>query len=181
MKSTFYFLIKPKAKRYNNTKKIGDKELILNTEIFSHQYISRQAIVVGLPTQFETPINVGDEVIVHHNVFRRWHNARGEEKNSSSYINEDLYKIDDMQLYAYKNNNTWKALPGYTFVKPIDDNIGEVQYSDVYSKGDIVGYLPVGEYEFMIDDEKLYRVKTNFITIKYEYKPKEKEHNRSWV
>ena len=181
MKSTFYFLIKPKAKRYNNTKQVGDKELILNTEIFSHQYISRQAIVVGLPTQFETPINVGDEVIVHHNVFRRWHNARGEEKNSSSYINEDLYKVDDMQLYAYKNNNTWKALPGYTFVKPIDDNIGEVQYSDVYSKGDIVGYLPVGEYEFMIDDEKLYRVKTNFITIKYEYKPKEKEHNRSWV
>ena len=31
MNGTFYFLIKPKAERYNNTKKIGDKELILNS------------------------------------------------------------------------------------------------------------------------------------------------------
>jgi hypothetical protein len=181
MKSTFYFLIKPKAKRYNNTKKIRDKEIILNTEIFSHQYISRQGIIVGLPTQFNTCVNIGDEVIVHHNVFRRWHNARGKEKNSSSYIKENLYKIDDTQIYAYKSNNKWKALPGYTFVKPLDDLIGEVQYSDKYKKGDIVGYRPSGEYEFMIDDDKLYRLKTNFITIKYESKPEEKENNRSWI
>ena len=32
MKGTFYFLIKPKTQRYNNTKKVGDKELILNSE-----------------------------------------------------------------------------------------------------------------------------------------------------
>ena len=35
MKGTFYFLIKPKTTRYNNTKKIGDKELILNSEVFT--------------------------------------------------------------------------------------------------------------------------------------------------
>ena len=40
MKGTFYFLVKPKTSRYNNTKKIKDKELILNSEIFNHQYIS---------------------------------------------------------------------------------------------------------------------------------------------
>ena len=73
MKGTFYFLIKPKTQRYNNTKKIGDKEIILNSEIFNHQYISREAVVVGLPSEFKTPIEEGDEVIIHHNVFRRWH------------------------------------------------------------------------------------------------------------
>src|SRR5210317_2213532 len=98
MKSTFYYLIKPKGERYNNTKKVGDKELILNTEIFNHQYISRQAIVVGLPTEFDTPIKEGDEMIVHHNLFRRWHNARGKEKNSTGYIDEDLYKASDDQV-----------------------------------------------------------------------------------
>ena len=43
MKGTFYFLIKPKAKRYNNTVKIGDKELILNSEIFSHRIYKQRS------------------------------------------------------------------------------------------------------------------------------------------
>ena len=85
MKGTFYFLIKPKTQRYNNTKKIGDKELILNSEIYNHQYVSREAVVFGLPSEFNSPIEEGDEVIVHHNVFRRWHDARGKERNSGSY------------------------------------------------------------------------------------------------
>ena len=181
MKGTFYFLIKPKNERYNNTKKVGDKELILNTEIFSHQYISRQAIVEGLPTEFETPIIKGDEVIVHHNVFRRWHDARGNERNSSCFIEEDLYKINIDQVFAYKRDKEWKALPRYTFVKPAGDFIGEIVYSDVYKKGDIVGYRPSGEYEFDIDGEKLYRLLTEFITIKYEYQGEERQHHRGWL
>ena len=51
MKGTFYFLIKPKTQRYNNTKKVGDKELILNSEIYNHQYVSREAVIVGLPSE----------------------------------------------------------------------------------------------------------------------------------
>ena len=31
----------------NNKKKIGDSELILNTEIFNHQYVNREAIVIS--------------------------------------------------------------------------------------------------------------------------------------
>ena len=109
MNGTFYFLIKPKAERYNNTKKIGDKELILNSEIYNHQFVSRVAIVVGLPKEFKTPIKNGDEVIVHHNVFRRWHDVRGKEKNSTSYISEDLYKVNIDQVFAYKHKKEWKA------------------------------------------------------------------------
>lgn len=181
MKGTFYFLIKPKNERYNNTKKVGDKELILNTEIFSHQYISRQGIIEGLPTEFETPIKEGDEVIVHHNIFRRWHDARGNERNSSSFVEEDLYKVGIDQVFAYKQDEEWKALPKYTFVKPAGNFIGEVVYSDVYKKGDIVGYRPAGEYEFDIDGEKLYRLLTEFITIKYEYQGEERQHHRGWL
>ena len=33
------FIISPICKRYNNSKKVGDKDLILNTEIFNHQYV----------------------------------------------------------------------------------------------------------------------------------------------
>jgi len=102
-------------------------------------------------------------------------------KNSTSYIEEDLYKIAIDQVFAYKRDEQWKALPGYTFVKPAGEFIGEVVYSDVYDKGDIVGYRPAGEYEFNIDEEKLYRLKTDFITIKYEYQGNEEAYNPSWI
>ena len=80
MKSIYDFIIEPKNTRYNNTKKVGDKELILNTEIFNHQYVSREAVIKHLPLAVETELQVGDEVIVHHNVFRRWHNVKVKKK-----------------------------------------------------------------------------------------------------
>ena len=87
MKSVYNFVIKPKGERYNNTKKIGDKELIINTEIYNHQYINREAIVVSTPIIGDTDIKPGDTIITHFNVFRRWHNIKGKEKNSRSYFN----------------------------------------------------------------------------------------------
>ena len=49
MKSVYNFVVKPKGERYNNKKKVGDSELIINTEIFNHQYINREAIVISTP------------------------------------------------------------------------------------------------------------------------------------
>ena len=93
MQSVFDFIIKPKSKRYDNTKQIGDSELLLNTEISDHRYVSRVGIVLATPRYEETEIKAGDEVIVHHNVFRRWYNQLGEEKNSSGSVNEDTYIV----------------------------------------------------------------------------------------
>ena len=49
MKSVYNFVVTPKGERYNNTKKVGDLNLILNTEIFNHQYVNREAVVVSTP------------------------------------------------------------------------------------------------------------------------------------
>ena len=49
MKSVYNFVITPKGERYNNKKKVDGGELILNTEIFNHQYVNREAIVVSTP------------------------------------------------------------------------------------------------------------------------------------
>ena len=38
MKSVYNFVVTPVGERYNNTKKIGGLELVLNTEIFTKQY-----------------------------------------------------------------------------------------------------------------------------------------------
>ena len=192
MKAYTDFIVSPIGQRYNNSTKVGDKELILNTEVFNHQYVNRLAKVIATPLLFQSPIKVGDEVIVHHNVFRRWHDVKGREKNSRSYWKEDKYLIQSDQVYLYKNKE-WKAVPGYSFIKPlksIDDLsteeerplIGIVKYSDgTFNKEELVGFRPNSEYEFIINRERLYRVKNNFITIKYEYQGNEEEYNPSWT
>ena len=193
MKSVYDFVVSPIKSRYNNTEKIGDKELIVNTEIFNHQYVSREAMVKAIPTVGETDIQVGDKVIVHHNVFRRWHNVKGIEKNSRSYFDEETYLIASDQIFLYKRNNTWEPQKGYCFIKPIKSTneldvdkekplTGIVKYSDgTVNEGDLIGFRPSSEYEFIIDGEKLYRVLSNFITIKYEYQGNEEEYNPSWA
>ena len=59
---------------------------------------------------------------------------------------------------------------------------GIVKYSDGTVKvNDLVGFRPSSEYEFIVDGERLYRVLSNFITIKYEYQGDEEEYNPSWA
>mgnify|MGYP001345249893 FL=1 len=196
MQSIFDFIIKPKNKRYNNTKQIDGSELLLNSEISNHQYVSRNGIVLGLPKAEKTNIKKGDEVIVHHNVFRRWYDVRGVEKNGRAYYKENKYFVRPDQIFLYKQNNKWITPDGYCFVKPIVSNNvllnekeiplrGIIKYVDKnlkdIHKEDLVGFTPSSEYEFIIDGERLYRVPTNSISIKYERQGNEKEYNPSWA
>lgn len=193
MKSVYNFVVTPLKSRYNNTKDIDGKELIVNTEIFNHQYVSREAIVKAIPTVGETDIRVGDTVIVHHNVFRRWHNQHGIEKNSRAYIDEDTYLVQPDQIFLYKRNKDWQAVKGYCFAAPVKSTeklstdkekplMGIVKYTDgTVEKGDLIGFRPSSEYEFVIDGQKLYRLLSQFITIKYEYQGDEEEYNPGWA
>ena len=200
MKAVYNFVVTPVKSRYNNTKDIDGKELILNTEIFNHQYVSREAIVKAIPTVGQTDIKVGDTVIVHHNVFRRWHNQHGVEKNSKAYIDEDTYLVQPDQIFLYKpkaifsyHTRKWQAMQGYCFVAPIKSKdkintdkeeplMGVVKYTDgTVNEGDLIGFRPSSEYEFIIDGKKLYRLLSKFITIKYEYQGNEEEYNPGWA
>ena len=193
MKSVYNFVVTPKGERYNNTKKVGDSELILNTDIYRHEFTNREAIVISTPIIGDTDIKPGDTVILHHNVFRRWLDVKGVEKNSRSYFDESTYFINHNQIFLYKRNEKWIAPKGYCFIKPlkaIDQfNIesekplqGVVKYSDgTVEVEDLVGFRPSSEYEFVVDGERLYRVLSNFITIKYEYQGDEEEYNPSWA
>jgi hypothetical protein len=194
MQSILNFIVKPKNKRYNNTKKIGKSELILNSEISDHRYVSRNGIVTAIPKSQQTEIQVGDEVIVHHNIFRRWYDIRGNEKNSRSYYKEDEYFVSLDQIFLYKRNKKWQAPKGFCFVKPIKSNDiiekevplrGIIKYVDKelkdIHKEDLVGFTPSSEYEFIVDGERMYRVPTNSISIKYERQGTETEYNPSWL
>lgn len=196
MKALFDFIIEPVGDRYNNKKSIEDSELILNTELHNHNYSNRVAKVIAVPSEIETEIEVGDEIIVHHNVFRRFKDIRGKEKNSKSYYKDNIYFASEDQVYAYRRCCWWTACKGFNFVKPIKENkmfsinfekegIGVLYVKDPFlsniNQGDLIGFKPGAEYEFVINNERVYRVPTNSITIKYEYQGDEEEYNPSWT
>jgi len=193
MRSVYNFVVKPKGERYNNTKKLEGGELILNTDIYQHKYVNREAIVISTPIIGDTDIKPGDTVVVHHNVFRRWNDVKGIERNSKAYFDEDTYIVNHDQIFLYKRDNKWITPKGYCFVIPLKatDKFntesekplqGIVKYSDGTVKvNELVGFRPSSEYEFIVDGERLFRVLSNFITIKYEYKGNEEAYNPSWA
>ena len=198
MKSLFDFIVEPVGQRYNNKIKVGDKSLIINTEIDSFKSVNNIAKVIEIPLSYKTRIKKGDFIIIHHNVFRRWHNMRGEEKNSKSFFKDNLYFVQQDQIYLYKRKDKWKAFNNRCFIAPLRDNIdinnwqeqsliGILKYGNSVlealeiNEGDVVGYKPNGEYEFVINGKRLYCMKSNDIVIKYEHQGNEVEYNPSWA
>ena len=200
MQSLYNFIIEPENNRYNNEVDINGKKLIVNTTMDDYKFVNRVGIVKSIPLVGKTNIKVGDKVIVHHNVFRRFYDIKGREKNSSSYFKEDMYFCYFDQIFLYMQNNEWKAPKNYCFVKPIVNNkkdiitaqkerkhIGVLKYGNKslealgINEGDLIGFNLNSEYEFIIDNNRLYRMQSKDITIKYEYKGDEVEYNPSWA
>ena len=198
MNSLFDFIVKPIKKRYDNEIKVGDKSLITNANTEDFKAVSNKAVVVSTPSAYKTLIKKGDIVVIHHNVFRSFFDIRGKRKDSRSKFINDLYFCSPDQIYLYKNSGHWKSFQDRCFVKPLLDNndltldkerklIGILKYGNSsleavkIAPGDLVGYTPYGEFEFIIDGERLYCMKSNDIVIKYEYKGDEEEYNPSWA
>ena len=198
MRSVYDFIIKPFGEKYDNEIKVGNKKLILNSKIESYKFVNNKAIVVSTPLAIKTPIKKGDIIIVHHNIFRRYYNQKGKEVNSSKFFKEDMYFCQLDQIYLYKNNSTWQAFNDRCFVVPVvntDDlelskekkHIGFLRYTNKFLKnknlneGDVVGFTPNSEFEFIVDDELLYCMRTKDIVIKYDNKTNEIKYNPSWA
>ena len=198
MTSVFDFIVRPVGDRYNNKVKVGDKELIINTKIESFKAVNNFAEVVRVPLAYSTDIKVGDTIVIHHNVFRVFYDIRGVKKNSRSYFKDDLYFCALDQIYLYKNTGKWQTFGDRCFVKPIENKdylkidkeqrlIGILKYGNdslkalKINEGDLIGYTPYGEYDFVIDGQRLYCMKSNDIVIKYEYKGNETSYNPIWA
>ena len=194
MKSLYSFIVKPLDERYDNIKKVEEKELIINTSIENHRFVSKKAAVVSTPAAYTSKIKVGDELYVHHNIFRRWYDQKGNERNSSTFFKDDLYFVSPEQIYMY---NLTPHLD-YCFVKPLKNqnllenrkeqpNVGIMKYSNSslealgITPGTLITFTPDSEFEFVIDGERLYCMKSNDIALTHEYQGNEKENNPSWA
>lgn len=195
MNSLYDYIIEPLGERYNNSKKIKNKTLILNTKIEEFKSVNKKAKVVSVPRAYDLPIKKGDIVYVHHNVFRRFYNMKGSQQNSRSYFKEDLFFCSPDQIFLY-NNGSNNSFLNRCFVKPLISNklgekvlpnLGILKYGNKELKslnineGDLVSFPSLREWQFNIDGELLYCMKSKDILIKHEYKGDEKEYNPSWA
>jgi hypothetical protein len=194
--SLYDYIVSPIGERYNNTIKVKDKNLILNTQIETFKAVNKLAKVVSVPKAYNLPIKKGDLIYVHHNVFRRYYNMKGKQQNSRSYFKEDLYFCAPDQIYLYIQDNKASAFLDRCFIKPLSsDTLGEkvipnkgvLKYGNQQlehlgiNEGDIVSFPDLRQWEFNINNELLYCMKSKDILIKHERQGNEKEYNPSWA
>ena len=194
MQSLYYFIVKPLNDRYDNTRRVAGTDLIINSGIEDHRFISKKAVVVSTPAAYTTKINIGDELYIHHNIFRRWYDQKGKERNSSTHFKDDLYFVSPEQIYMYN----LKTHLDYCFIKPLKNqsvlenrkeqpNVGIVKYSNKslealkITPGTLITFTPNSEFEFIIEGERLYCMKSNDIALTHEYQGNEEENNPSWA
>jgi hypothetical protein len=189
MRSPDQFIVKPiDEKRYADTIDIAGIDFIVTSDQEDAKNSNREAVVHSLPLRYDGPIEVGDHLLVHHNVFKFYYDMKGRQRNGKSYFRDGLFFIDDQQFFMWrKPDGDWQSVGDSCFLAPVPERetwltkfsgseplLGQVRYSNEslrvagVKEGDIVFHQPECEYEFRVSGEVLYRMFTRNITIQYE-------------
>ena len=81
------FLVKPAGgRRYDNVSKYGDVEFITSSSQEDHTVSNRYAEVISTPIMYDGPIEAGDTLLVHHNVFKKYYDMKGREKSGPCHF-----------------------------------------------------------------------------------------------
>lgn len=186
--SPYGFIVRPEGgKRYDNTTNVGGVELILSSSKEDHTVSNRVAVVVECPQGYKGPIEPGDKLLVHHNVFKVYNDMSGRERSGKAFLKDNLFIVDNRfgdTFFAYNKNGKWFAVDGYCFVRPVrskkyfihkghyEDLVGQMVLVDSsisslgIKPGDEVGFTENSEYLFRVDGEPLYRVLSRDICLK---------------
>lgn len=185
MKSPYSFIVKPLGgSRYVNKKTIADMDFIVNTSEENHKASNRMAEVIATPLGYDGDIEVGDILLVHHNVFKFYNDMYGRKKSGKSFLKDDTFFVDSDQFFMYSKDEQWFAHDKNCFIRPIDKRkksidtndkeeplMGQMVYPNKYlmskgvEEGMIVGYTPGCNYEFNVDGERMYRLFDHQITM----------------
>jgi|TARA_B110000977_G_scaffold44505_1_gene60437 co-chaperonin GroES (HSP10) len=172
------YLIKPLGAEY-----IKEKDgIIVSSGIEDYKGVNRYGVLVSKPDNDDSELSIGDVCVVHHNCFRTYYNMKGKETKSNEHFRDNLYLIPTDKVYLYKSEKKWKPIKDYCFVEPMvyqqdselyvpkekEEHVGLIKYSNsaTLNEGDKVGFKPNREYEFSVDDKKVYRMKNSDILIK---------------
>jgi hypothetical protein len=175
MKSPHYFIVKPLNEQRYNSESNG---LIVNVSLEDHNFTQRLAEIIQVPIGYDGPAEVGDTLVVGHNTFRIYYDNKGYQRESKYHIQDNLFYVEPELSYMVikRNSNNYIALEPYCFVEPLkkdyeyegvkeEEQFGVLKYAntDMLSKGfkngDKIGFMKDSEYEFNIEDQKLYMMK----------------------
>ena len=184
MQSTNKFIISPKGgNHFINEKQIGGQMMVVNTSIEDHKNVNRVGIVEALPLEYEGNVKIGDEVIVQHNVFRDYFDMKGITRKSSFYFKDNLFFVPEELIYLIIRNGKYLSVDDYCFIQPLFEeerwagkteieHQGIVKYANAnlnsigIVEGDKIAFENDGEIEFVIDDERLYKMRSSMILAK---------------
>lgn len=179
MRSPHSFIVRPKEARYKRAVDVGNgKRLEVTASIENAKDVDKRAVVVATPLIYDGPIREGDEVIIHHNIFRNYYNSKGKLTYTRAYLYDDLFYAADFEVFMYNRDGRWMPHGGYTFVSPIWEgsgeierkqrHLGEVVASNVHPEGQVVGFTPESEYNISIQRGiELYRMRDEDICLYY--------------
>lgn len=185
--SPYKFIVSPIGDKYNNKKEIGNgKSYYLSSSIENAIDVNRFAVVVQVPLNYKGKVEVGDEVVIHHNIFRDYYDYHGKIKHSSHYLYDNLYLIDDSEIYLFRSadkSKVWESNLDYVLVEPVwsekfsmkskKDKVGWVVItSNEDLQHSIIGFTPESEYEIQMKNEEgedivYYRMRERDICVRY--------------
>ena len=72
----------------------------------SNRYGEVIAVLIG----YDGPIEVGDTLLVHHNVFKKYYDMKGREKSGPCHFRDDIFMVEPDQFFLYKHKDKWIVL-----------------------------------------------------------------------
>ena len=194
MKATVYFIVEV-SEDYNNDVVLSNGlKVAVNNSIDNVEHINRIGKLVDGPKG--SNVSPGDMLLFHHNICRRSWGLKSKKRQSVFYIKDGIYYIPSTEIFMIKRQNQqkWEAIDPYVFLKPLKaekrilknglevmedsyrdkkDLMGIVSYSNKaliscgVKEGDLVAFQEDSEFEFKIEGEIHYRMKTQDILAVY--------------
>ena len=185
MKSLKKFIVKL-PKKFNDTVKVGDTEIYIETKYNEFQHRVMEGEVVGLPAKYETPVKEGDTIYFHHHVVLQGGKPLPGMEGCYMVMYDPEVAMNS-QAFAYKCKDTGKveSLSTWCLLEPIEEEVklksdilevvdystknptqGKVAYAcnrckDLGVKvGDVVGIGKNRDYVIKIEDKEYYRTRS---------------------
>lgn len=166
--SPFEFIIQPKGGKAH-VHNIGQGGLILNTNFDDASSSNRIGVIESIPPWYDGDMTEGDEIIVHHNVFRKYNDFKGDERFSQDFFGHG-YTCPIDAIFAFRRDGSdWKCIDENIFVLPKkEENVGVVDIvgdDTSHLKGVEIMYTPHSKYAFYIEGVKYFKMKKHNVCL----------------
>jgi hypothetical protein len=183
------FVVRVDNKFTNEIKLKNGVSLILDTKFEPHKHRAFWGEVVELPAKGGGSVSIGDKLYFHHSIIFNENYQIADDLFLVAFDENGGY---NSLCYAYEHDGTIHTLGDFIFLTPppkeevksesglflgfekkVEDR-GYIKYMNELGDelgvciGDLVGFSPNSDCDFLINDEKLWRMRLQDLTVVYE-------------